>query len=73
MVLTPRQSSAAGKQAALATLRYVLHTLSRVIAPTMPFYAEYLFQAVREEEDEESVHLAAWPTAGAEARSRWHW
>jgi isoleucyl-tRNA synthetase len=46
---------------ALATLRYVLHTLSRVIAPAMPFYAEYLFQAVREEEDEESVHLAEWP------------
>ncbi|MBI5003871.1 isoleucine--tRNA ligase [Candidatus Kaiserbacteria bacterium] len=49
------------KKAALATLRYVLHTLARVLAPTMPFYAEYLFQAVREEEDEESVHLSAWP------------
>ena len=56
------------KRAALSTLRYVLHTLSRVMAPTMPFYAEYLFQAVREGEDEESVHLAMWPTAGAEAR-----
>lgn len=49
------------KQAALATLRYVLHTLSRVMAPAMPFYAEYLFQAVREGEDEESVHLSLWP------------
>jgi isoleucyl-tRNA synthetase len=49
------------KKAALATLRYVLHTLSRVMAPTMPFYAEYLFQAVREGEDEESVHLSTWP------------
>ncbi|HVM73320.1 MAG TPA: isoleucine--tRNA ligase [Candidatus Paceibacterota bacterium] len=49
------------KEKALATLRYVLHTLSRVMAPTMPFFAEYLFQAVREEEDEESVHLAMWP------------
>ncbi len=56
------------KKAALSTLRYVLHALSRVMAPTMPFYAEYLFQAVREEEDEESVHLASWPTAGAETR-----
>ena len=27
----------------------------------MPFFAEHLFQAVREEEDEESVHLAMWP------------
>ncbi|MBP9757372.1 MAG: isoleucine--tRNA ligase [Candidatus Pacebacteria bacterium] len=49
------------KKNALATLRYVLHTLSRVMAPTMPFYAEYLFRAVREEEDEESVHLSIWP------------
>lgn len=51
----------ADKAAALATLRYVLHTLSRVVAPSMPFFAEHLFQAVREEEDEESVHLAMWP------------
>jgi isoleucyl-tRNA synthetase len=51
----------ADKKAALATLRYVLNALSKVIAPTMPFFAEYLFQAVRESEDEESVHLAIWP------------
>ncbi len=49
------------KTVALATLRYVLHTLARVMAPAMPFYAEYLFRAVREEEDEESVHLSMWP------------
>ncbi len=49
------------KQAALATLRYVLHSLSRVMAPSMPFLAEHIFQAVRESEDEESVHLTAWP------------
>lgn len=56
------------KTKALATLRYVLHRLARVMAPTMPFYAEYLFQAVREGEDEESVHLAMWPEAGKEAQ-----
>jgi isoleucyl-tRNA synthetase len=56
------------KKAALATLRYVLHTLSRVMAPTMPFFAEHVFQAVREEEDEESVHLAAWPEGDAVSR-----
>ncbi len=50
------------KKAALATLRYVLHAVSRVIAPSMPFYAEYLYQAVHEEgEDEKSVHLTLWP------------
>jgi len=55
------KEESADKTAALATLRYVLHTLSKVIAPSMPFFAEHLFQAVREEEDEESVHLAMWP------------
>ena len=47
---------------ALATLRYVLHTLARVIAPSMPFLAEHIFQSVKEETDEESVHLAQWPS-----------
>lgn len=46
---------------ALSTLRYVLHRLSLVIAPSMPFFAEHLFQSVKEGEDEESVHLASWP------------
>ncbi len=49
------------KKAALATLRYVLVDLARVMAPSMPFLAEHLFQAVREGEDEESVHLTLWP------------
>ena len=51
----------ADKKAALATLRFVLHRLSLVMAPSMPFFSEYLFQAIREGEDEESVHLAVWP------------
>ncbi len=55
----------ADKKAALATMRYVLHRVSLVMAPTMPFFAEHLFQAVREGEDEESVHLAMWPEATA--------
>ena len=57
----PSTELGASKQVALATMRYVLHRLSLVMAPTMPFFAEHLFQAVREEEDEESVHLATWP------------
>jgi isoleucyl-tRNA synthetase len=55
------------RTAALATMRYVLHRLSLVIAPAMPFYAEFLFQEVREGEDEESVHLANWPEPHATA------
>ena len=46
-------------------MRYVLHALSCVVAPSMPFLAEHVFQAVRESEDEESVHLARWPEGRA--------
>tara|TARA_B100000745_G_scaffold97289_1_gene61808 strand:- start:4106 stop:7723 length:3618 start_codon:yes stop_codon:yes gene_type:complete len=49
------------KADALATLGYVLKHLSLVIAPVMPFYAEYLWQMIKSEDDEESVHLASWP------------
>ncbi len=52
------------KQQTLATLRYTLRTLALTMAPAMPFYAEYLWQAVREEGEAESVHLAAWPKQG---------
>ena len=49
------------KTAALGTLRYVLLEFSKVIAPVMPFYAEYLFSRVKTEADTPSVHLAHWP------------
>ena len=49
------------KVEALATLRYVLHTLSLVMAPAMPFLAEEIFQCVRSAGDPESAHLADWP------------
>jgi len=49
------------KKEALETLRFVLHTLSIVLAPAMPFIAEEIFQRVRSVQDPESVHLADWP------------
>ncbi|MEX0917765.1 MAG: class I tRNA ligase family protein [Candidatus Paceibacterota bacterium] len=52
------------REAALGTTRHVLQTLALVIAPSMPFYAEYLWQAIRTKDDVESVHLADWPKAG---------
>jgi len=52
------------KTLALGTLRYILQQLSLIMAPSMPFYAEYLWLAVRQETDAESVHLASWPKAG---------
>jgi isoleucyl-tRNA synthetase len=58
----PSTSFRTGKKAALSTLRFVLYTLSKLMAPSMPFFAEYLFQEVREASDEESVHLSAWPS-----------
>ena len=54
----------ADKALALATLRHTLRTLALVMAPVMPFYAEYLFQAAKEEGDAESVHLEKWPEFG---------
>lgn len=54
----------ADKALALGTLRHLLRTLALVMAPAMPFYAEYLFRAVKEDHEPESVHLAAWPEGG---------
>lgn len=52
------------KTLALGTLRFVLRELAKVMAPAMPFYAEYLYRAVRDNEEAESVHLSAWPKGG---------
>lgn len=49
------------KALALSTLRFVLRELALLMAPSMPFYAEYLWSRVKEEGDVESVHLAVWP------------
>ncbi len=50
--------------AARATLRFVLREFSKVMAPSMPFYAEYLYRFVREENEPVSVHLCSWPLPG---------
>ncbi|MCX8015923.1 MAG: isoleucine--tRNA ligase [Patescibacteria group bacterium] len=48
-----------GDEKAIATLRYVLMELSKLIAPVMPFLAEHLYQELKGEK--ESVHLEDWP------------
>ena len=50
----------ADKEQALATLRYVLITVAKIMAPVMPFFAEDLYRRVG---GGESVHLADWPAA----------
>ena len=59
------------KEAAFMTLYTVLSTLSKVIAPYVPFLAESIYQNVVRTVDEnapESVHLCDWPLAD-EART----
>ncbi len=49
---------------ALMTTRYVLETFSRIVAPFIPFTAEYVYQKVKAFDVPESVHLAVWPESG---------
>ncbi len=60
----PDAEVGAGKEQALATLRQVLYTVSHLMAPAMPFFAEHLFLSVWQEGSPESVHLGEWPVAG---------
>lgn len=43
------------------TLHQVLKQLSLLMAPFTPFYAESMWQVLRQDTDAESVHLADWP------------
>lgn len=59
-----KSESDADKQAAYSTLYTALITLSKLLAPAMPFLAEELYQNLVRSVDKtapESVHLAAWP------------
>ena len=50
-----------GDKQAKQTFYFVLKTLSKLLAPLAPFYAEDLYQKLRTESDVESVHLESWP------------
>ena len=65
-----KSESDADKLAAYATLYESLVTLSRLLAPTMPFLAEALYQNLVNSVDADapvSVHLADWPEVEAAA------
>jgi len=51
------------KLAAMNTLAYVLHNLSKILAPLTPFISEMIYQKLREKNlvKYESVHLDLWP------------
>jgi isoleucyl-tRNA synthetase len=60
-----KSESDADKDTAYATLYTALTTLSKLLAPTMPFLAEELYQNLVcsvDREAPESVHLANWPS-----------
>jgi isoleucyl-tRNA synthetase len=63
-----RQGGSEDAALALQTMRHVLHTLSLLVAPVMPFIAEEVYQVVKGKNDPESVHLAEWPTL----KRRWN-
>jgi isoleucyl-tRNA synthetase len=63
-----KSESDSDKQAAYATLHTALVTLGKLLAPTMPFLADELYQNLVRSHDSdapESVHLAEWPVADA--------
>ena len=60
-----KSESDSDKQAAYNTLYAALVTVAKLLAPTMPFMAEELYQNLARSVDPnapESVHLAEWPT-----------
>lgn len=52
-----------GDTEAKFTLYKVIKTISQLIAPAAPFASEEIWQILKTENDEESVHLSSWPIA----------
>ena len=59
-----------GDRDAKATLYYVLRTLSKLLAPFAPLAGEDVWQKLKNEDDQESVHLEPWPTTGTSLLSK---
>jgi len=57
----PTAPDGKNKKACYQTLWYVLVTLSKILAPFIPFLAEEIFRSLT---NKESVHLEDWPKAG---------
>jgi isoleucyl-tRNA synthetase len=53
-----------GDREAKTTLYFILKNLAKIMAPFAPFTAEDIWQRLKNDSDEESVHLAKWPHEG---------
>ncbi|MGC5014038.1 isoleucine--tRNA ligase [Streptosporangium sp. DT93] len=51
----------AGDTAAFATLYECLETVTRLMAPVVPFTTDYVWDVLRDTDSPASVHLATWP------------
>ena len=56
------------KHEAYATLYTVLFEFSKIIAPFIPYIADGIFRALRQDTDHQSVHLAIFPKVDADYR-----
>jgi isoleucyl-tRNA synthetase len=54
---------AGGEKEAVATLYNILLTLTKLISPIVPFFAEAMYQEIKTDGMPESVHLCDWPKA----------
>lgn len=59
--LNSGDENTADSEAFFATTYQVLHTLTKVLAPFIPYLAEEMFQNLRLPTDPVSVHLTDWP------------
>ncbi len=56
-----KSESDADKRAAYATLYEALVTLSKLLAPSMPFLSEAIYRNLAARDEADTVHLAEWP------------
>ncbi|WP_433377251.1 isoleucine--tRNA ligase [Streptosporangium sp. CA-115845] len=56
----------AGDTAAFATLYECLETVTRLMAPVVPFTTDYVWDVLRDTDAPVSVHLARWPEVNGE-------
>ncbi|WP_030450312.1 isoleucine--tRNA ligase [Herbidospora cretacea] len=54
-----------GEESAFATLYECLETVTRLMAPLVPFTTDYVWDALRTPDAPASVHLASWPKVDA--------